>query len=156
MNRLLPPNSPFLRFPDAEWKKERKIDISIVPAPGFDVEDPLPTANFPFQFYHSKKWEEKLKYDWEEGGPECPYLPAPVFSESEDIRKSIGGSVRRAIRSRPKRLLKGDFIAFASADDDFAFYVGRILVIRCHSIFLQFYGDNFLGEYSLFLLSDFC
>lgn len=149
MNRLLPRDSPFLRVPDSEWKKERKIDNPIAPLPGFDVEDPLPTATFPFQFYHSKKWEEKLKYDWPEGGPECPYLPAPIFSESEDIRKSIGGSVRKAIRSRPKRLMKGDFIAFSAGDDDFAFYVGRIEIIRCHSIFVQFYGDKFLGEFHI-------
>ncbi len=146
MNRLLPPPSTFLRFPGLEWKKEQKNHDPIVQPSVLDIETPLPTAPFPQVYYASKEWENRLKYDWEEGGPECPYLPAPTYSESEDIRKSIGGPVRKAIRSRPTRLLKGDFLAFASADIDFAFYVGRIEKIRCHTLFVQFYGDKFLGE----------
>lgn len=148
INRLLPPDSPFLRFPDKDWKKEIKVNVHqpVIQPMVLDEDKPRPTCPFPQKFYDEGKWSERAKYDWIEGGEECDYLPAPVYPESQDIRKSIGGSVRRVIRSRPKRLLKGDFIAFATRDEGFAFYVARIEMIRIHSIFVQFYGDTFLGE----------
>lgn len=150
-NRLLPPESPFLRFPDKDWKKEKKIPVplSVFQPTVLDEDKPRPTCPFPQEFYDGKEWKGRVKYDWIQGGEECDYLPAPVYKESEDIRKSIGGSIRKIIRSRPKRLLKGDMIAFAAGDNDCPFYVGRIEKIRIHSIFVQFYGYKFLGKLTL-------
>jgi len=151
VHRLLPPPSPFLCYPSFDRKEEpRNLEAPpevLLP----DADKPLPTSDFPLDFYVKESWMEKLKYDWKEGGPECPYLLPPSYAEKDGIRGSIGGVVRKVLQRRPKKLFNGDFIAFASADKDYPFYVGRILVIRCHSIFIQFYGDKFLGNARLLL-----
>ncbi len=157
VKRLLPPNSPFLRFPGEEDKQERKESSPLVSGEAKQSENddqPLPTCPFPKEFYESNLWKEapKLKFDWEEGGPICTYMEAPIFTEMEGVRASIGGGVRKAIKKRPRRLLPGHFLAFASSDPGAAFFVGRIRSIRCHTLWIHFFGDKFLGMRLIFEL----
>lgn len=154
LSRLVPLPSPFLCWPPQkkEEKKEIKQNTEIQPAEakeedGDDDDEPYPTSPFPQEFYNSKEWESKafLKFDWEQGGEVCKYMDAPIYSEKEGYRASLGGTVASVIKKRPSRILPGDFIAFASGEEGFAFYVAQVLNIRVHSIWVHFFGDKFLG-----------
>ncbi len=151
VSRLVPPFSPFLCWPPhKEEKKEIKQSTALQPAEAKEADDeepPYPTCPFPEEFYKTGVWDtrEKQKFDWDEGGDVCPYMEAPVYSENEGVRASIGGAVGKVINKRPRRLLPGDFIAFASGERGYAFYVAQILKIRVHSIWVHFFGDKFLG-----------
>lgn len=155
ISRLVPLPSPFLCWPPQkkEEKKEIKQNTEIQPAEAKeeggddDDDEPYPTSVFPQEFYDSKEWETEAfqKFDWEQGGEVCKYMDAPIYSEKEGYRASLGGTVANVIKKRPSRILPGDFIAFASGEKGFAFYVAQVLKIRVHSIWVHFFGDDFLG-----------